>query len=319
MAANGDRADAARQLVRNIAQQRGCLDETTLGTMSSEAKLLSATPFICLRVHPTHIVVDCNEDGFTRENLIAICNVGKSSKQGAQGYIGEKGIGFKSVFMVAWKAHIQSGDFSFSFQHRPGESGMGMIFPVWEEIKGRLNPPLTRITLYLLEATSGEGLPRQHETTVQQFRELEATILLFMKNLRRIEVSIYNSEKQVFSSTFTHQPGREAHRVELQQRVIDGRSTRQTSRHFHVATGKAHSLARSENRTYTDIELANKTYATADVVLAFPLLPDLTPLIEVQDDFAFLPLRKVGFPSPRYYTLVVLQSPSTPCSRRGLC
>ena len=73
----------------------------------SNAKSRTIAPSIPFHVYPRRIVVDCNEDGFTQENIVAICNVGKSSKTGAQGYIGEKGTGFKSVFMVAWKVHIQ--------------------------------------------------------------------------------------------------------------------------------------------------------------------------------------------------------------------
>ncbi|ROV88550.1 hypothetical protein VMCG_10385 [Cytospora schulzeri] len=101
-------------------------------------------PSVSFHVHPRRIVIDCNEDGFTGDNLKAICSVGKSSKTGAQGYIGEKGIGFKSVFMVAWKVHIQSGPFSFSFTHRPGDSGIGMITPIWEGNQEELVQPLTR-------------------------------------------------------------------------------------------------------------------------------------------------------------------------------
>ena len=84
-------------------------------------------PYVVFRVYPDRIVIDCNEDGFTRQNLTAICDIGKSSKTGSQGYIGEKGIGFKSVFMAAWRVHIQSRSFSFDFVHRKGDSGMGMI------------------------------------------------------------------------------------------------------------------------------------------------------------------------------------------------
>jgi hypothetical protein len=58
-------------------------------------------PYLVFRVYDDRIVVDCNEDGFDESNLRAICNVGQSSKIGRQGYIGEKGIGFKSVFKVA--------------------------------------------------------------------------------------------------------------------------------------------------------------------------------------------------------------------------
>jgi sacsin len=42
-----------------------------------------------------------NEVGFDEENIKAICAVGHSTKSKKQGYIGEKGIGFKSVFIMA--------------------------------------------------------------------------------------------------------------------------------------------------------------------------------------------------------------------------
>ncbi|KAI3332631.1 hypothetical protein F4824DRAFT_474516 [Ustulina deusta] len=38
--------------------------------------------------------------------------------------------------MAAWRVHIQSNAFSFTFTHRRGDSGIGMISPVWH------NPPL---------------------------------------------------------------------------------------------------------------------------------------------------------------------------------
>ncbi|KAB8212048.1 hypothetical protein BDV34DRAFT_219262 [Aspergillus parasiticus] len=260
------------------------------------AKLRGSMPFVSFHVYPQRIVVDCNEDGFTHENLRAICSVGKSSKQGAQGYIGEKGIGFKSVFMVAWKVHIQSGDLSFSFKHRPGDSGMGMISPVWEESEQNLAPPLTRITLYLHDSRSDEGFSRQYETTLQQFRELQATFLLFMKNLRRVEVKIHSdSGKESSSTIYTREPGRGDRDITLRQQSFEGGTVRETSQHYYIVTETAYYLPKSENRTYTQREISNNAYATSDVVVALPLSPDYTPIIEVQDVYAFLPIRKMGF------------------------
>ena len=47
------------------------------------------------------IVVLNNEVGFSEKNIRAICDVGKSTKGAHRsGYIGQKGIGFKSVFRV---------------------------------------------------------------------------------------------------------------------------------------------------------------------------------------------------------------------------
>lgn len=52
-------------------------------------------------VQSGHVMVFNNEVGFTSANLRALCDVGNSTKTGSStGYIGHKGIGFKSVFRV---------------------------------------------------------------------------------------------------------------------------------------------------------------------------------------------------------------------------
>ena len=243
----------------------------------TKARECKAVPFVSFRVYTSQVVLECNEDGFTRENLVAICNVGKSSKTGAQGYIGEKGIGFKSVFMVAWKAHIQSGDFSFSFQHRREGSGMGMISPVWEDINEKLAGPLTRITLFLHESGN------QRETTLQQFRELQDTILLFMKNLEKIEIIMHDEEDQITSKTIFSMDHEANDRVSLRKIILQNGQTQDHRRYYHVTKHMAERLSKNENRTYSE------------VVLAFPLTHDSIPIIEPQDVFAFLPVRHMGF------------------------
>ena len=54
-----------------------------------------AEPYTSFKIFAENIVLECNEDGFTKEKLLAICDASQSSKIGPQGYIGEKGIGFK--------------------------------------------------------------------------------------------------------------------------------------------------------------------------------------------------------------------------------
>ena len=66
----------------------------------------------------TKIITSSNEIGFTHQNVRAITSIGESTKKqllSSDGKIeiGEKGIGFKSVFAVASKVHIHSGDFRF--------------------------------------------------------------------------------------------------------------------------------------------------------------------------------------------------------------
>ncbi|PYI03189.1 hypothetical protein BO78DRAFT_452009 [Aspergillus sclerotiicarbonarius CBS 121057] len=262
----------------------------------ARAKAMSVAPYISFHVHRRQIIVEYNEDGFTPENLIAICNVGKGSKLGAQGYIGEKGIGFKSVFMVAWKVHIQSGGFSFSFQHRIGDSGMGMISPVWEDTDEVLAVPLTRLTLFLHEDDSDEFLASQHETTLQQFRDIQATFLLFMRNLQRIDVHIHNdSDNSVLLTTFALEQ-QQGNRVQLRRKRVENGVSDESTQHYHIVREIASGLPRSENRTYSMAGLSTEAYSQAEVVLAFPLTHDSVPIVTSQDVFTFLPIRKMGFP-----------------------
>jgi hypothetical protein len=254
-------------------------------------------PFVSFQVYPRRIVLECNEDGFTKENLTAICNIGKSSKTGAQGYIGEKGIGFKSVFMVAWKAHIQSGDFSFSFQHKKGASGMGMISPIWEDISEPLAGPLTRITLFLHETGDHDALTKQRETMLQQFRELQDTILLFMRNIKRIDIAMYDRDESdlITSRTSYLMDPKAKDRVSLTKRIIQNGQAQERTKYYHITKHIAERLSKNENRTYSEAEEASRAYAKAEVVLAFPLTHNLLPIIEPQEVFAFLPIRHVGF------------------------
>ncbi|KAF3970886.1 hypothetical protein CMV_005458 [Castanea mollissima] len=50
---------------------------------------------------PATLLIFNNEKGFSSKNIDSICSVGRSTKKGNRkhGYIGEKGIGFKSVFL----------------------------------------------------------------------------------------------------------------------------------------------------------------------------------------------------------------------------
>ncbi|KAM5385312.1 hypothetical protein ACJZ2D_000953 [Fusarium nematophilum] len=63
-----------------------------------------ATPSLSFTYKRGSLRVDCNEIGFSDSNVRAICKIGESTKAGlgrSARYIGEKGIGFKSVFKVA--------------------------------------------------------------------------------------------------------------------------------------------------------------------------------------------------------------------------
>jgi hypothetical protein len=54
---------------------------------------IGTKPTLKFQLYPHSVVVFNNEKGFLRENIIAICGVGGSTKKGLTGYIGQKGIG----------------------------------------------------------------------------------------------------------------------------------------------------------------------------------------------------------------------------------
>lgn len=90
----------------------------------------SETPTVSITVFPKHVKIECNEEGFSRENIQALCRTGRSSKTLGQGYTGEKGIGFKSVFKLANRAHIRSPPYYFQLDQT---RELGMITPQWGE------------------------------------------------------------------------------------------------------------------------------------------------------------------------------------------
>ncbi|KAI1748144.1 hypothetical protein F4782DRAFT_384783 [Xylaria castorea] len=261
----------------------------------SKALGSGAIPYLSFCVHPSCVIVECNEDGFTDKNLAAICSISKSSKAGAQGYIGEKGIGFKSVFMAASKVHIQSGAFSFSFKHKKGDSGMGMISPMWEETGEELPSPLTRLTLFLHNDGDKEMRAKTRQSIETQFEELQENLLLFMKNLKKIHVVFCDETSQETSSTvFSIERPRDTYAVLRKTRMSNG-TTEESVKHFHVTTHESTNLAKNESRTYSDVEERNRAYAKSQIVLAFPLSESQVPIAEPQDLFVFLPVRPVGF------------------------
>ncbi|KAK0705957.1 hypothetical protein B0T26DRAFT_679718 [Lasiosphaeria miniovina] len=241
-------------------------------------------PEVSFGVYPDHVVVECNEDGFTAENLAAICNVGKSSKTGAQGYIGEKGIGFKSVFMTAYRAHIQSGHFSFFFQHRTGDSGMGMIMPVWEDEGKSLGACRTRITLLLHDDGTDAERAKARGEIRQQFLEIHDTILLFMKKLQRIKIALYGDDEDDEDepeTEITYSIDRQTDtRVAVTKSTCEHGETRQQVKYYHTTRHVATSLPKNEHRTYSAAEEASGAYKRGEVVLAFPLTAVSVPVLE---------------------------------------
>ncbi|KAI0136379.1 ino80 chromatin remodeling complex protein [Xylariales sp. AK1849] len=133
------------------------------------------------------------------------------------------------------------------------------------------------------------------DTIQEQFAELQETVLLFLKNLRKVHVAFYNEEEeQTWSATYSVERPRSNYAV-LRRTKVAGETSENEAKHFHVTTHEATNLAKNENRTYSEDEETMRAYSKSQVILAFPLSETSFPITKPQDLFVFLPVRPVGF------------------------
>jgi hypothetical protein len=158
----------------------------------------AVVPTLAMYYRNRCLVMTCNEVGFSKKNVDSLCGTGISTKAFANSsthFIGEKGIGFKSVFKVADVVWIKSGHYSFKF-----DKGLhlGMVAPIWAdgasasdfpEEKIHFSTPhnTTTITLQITQRYDDAELVRELKT-------LDPKLLIFLDKLRRVEISIFDND-----------------------------------------------------------------------------------------------------------------------------
>ncbi|KAE9405868.1 hypothetical protein BT96DRAFT_972297 [Gymnopus androsaceus JB14] len=208
------------------------------------------------------LVVSTNEQGFKEEDVRSICDLGESTKKGSEDSIGEKGLGFKSVFKVASSVYICSKEFRFKLERA------NMLIPEWDETYAA-RPGYTVFHIPIADFND-------RALVTEELRALQPTILLFLRKLRRLNITI-NGSSRAFA--------------------------REDNGDFiHLLSGdqksQSYLIERKEIATTPDPKLRPQAHTSA-IVLAFPVggERDLSPLLpaENQNVHAFLPLRKCGF------------------------
>lgn len=129
------------------------------------------------------LIVHNNEIGFLDKHVRALCQVGRSTKNKAQGYIGEKGIGFKSVFRITNCPYVFSNGFKFCLPEKDEPTGLGYIVPCWVE-----NRPDG-----IAEGETSIILPINKidvNAVNDALREIAPETILFLKKLFCLEISI---------------------------------------------------------------------------------------------------------------------------------
>ncbi|XP_034083344.1 protein NO VEIN isoform X4 [Gymnodraco acuticeps] len=237
----------------------------------SEVGVVPALAFV---VERDCITVLNNETGFQDGNIKAICDVGRSTKgKHKYGYIGQKGIGFKSVFKVTDCPEIHSNGFHLRFDKSCGP--MGYILPHWMEEERPLD---TQLLGNQHSWTTKICLPLRSEShqTRNLFHDVHPSLLLFLHRLRSI--SIYNqSEKRFVTMT----------RKDLSHNMLEVEHTEGIERWLVVKTVVQPKKIK-ENVDSTELALAfqlDNNITEGDIVCQ----PQKQPV------FAYLPLRSFGF------------------------
>lgn len=162
------------------------------------------SPKLCFEVCPQKLkgqngpvlIVHNNETGFLDKHVRALCQVGKSTKNKAQGYIGEKGLGFKSVFLVTTCPYVFSNGFQFCLPEQDKETGLGYIVPSWvTDIPKIFSIKETTIVLPINKKQ------KDVQTVVNSLKDIAPETILFLQKLCSIKISINlpesNSEYEV--------------------------------------------------------------------------------------------------------------------------
>lgn len=129
------------------------------------------------------LIVENNELGFLPDDVEAICDVGRSTKSKQEGYIGEKGIGFKSVFQVSGNPHLFSSGYRFRLPEADEVTDLGYIVPAWvESAPASIQSNLTTIILPLKRGRISE--------LAESLRAIAPETILFLKKLKSLAIQI---------------------------------------------------------------------------------------------------------------------------------
>ncbi|KAI5276433.1 hypothetical protein E4T47_00597 [Aureobasidium subglaciale] len=229
----------------------------------------------------------CNEQGFSKANVSAICDINQSTKtllkEGKKSCIGEKGIGFKSVFKVAEKVWIKSNNFSFMFDK---STPLGMVDPVWAKFPD-FPAQLQMNTMICLK------IEKQEDRDVvkdQLTKVLEPSSFMFLRRLTRIRVVRLDDSGDTFDEIVMSHDSRPLTPLNDDLQIVTttrSKGTRSKRSRYLLSDYTAREMPSTEQR---------QGVTETSIKLAFPIDDQQRPLITKQDAYAFLPVCSSGLP-----------------------
>lgn len=180
---------------------------------------------------------------FNRDSVERLSQ-GNASGKGIQ-YIGNKGIGFRSVLNWAKEIRIYSGDYSFGFSKEFAEEKMTYLKSNFQNIQDEVkaNSKISFPVLWApywveqnqkepnydttIEIVVDRAIPKDEWSVQNQIDELDSNILLFMQNITKIFIK---TESKYYSLESSSSDEKGFHKIQLcqkdgnNQKVLDERS-----------------------------------------------------------------------------------------------
>ncbi|GFY81619.1 histidine kinase-, DNA gyrase B-, and HSP90-like ATPase family protein [Actinidia rufa] len=242
-------------------------------------------PTLSFILQKSGIIVLNNEQGFSAQNIRALCDVGNSTKKGSgAGYIGQKGIGFKSVFRVTDAPEIHSNGFHIKFDISEGQ--IGFVLPT-------VLPPCDIKLFRRLASSDADNTDGYYWNT--------CIVLPFRSNLS--DGSAMNCIKSMFSDLhpsillFLHRLQCICFRNVLDNSMITMRKEIVGNGIVKVSLGKEKMTWLVESQELQAGTIRPDVKST-EISVAFTLQEsdngDYIPRLDQQPAFAFLPLRRYG-------------------------
>ncbi|KAF2474923.1 uncharacterized protein BDR25DRAFT_255455 [Lindgomyces ingoldianus] len=230
-------------------------------------------PTLSFTYRPGILRIDCNEVGFTSDNVKAICAISQSTKieqTSYDEYIGEKGIGFKSVFKAADIVWIASGPYTFKFdKNQP----LGMITPVWAEFP---EPAQTGQTSFYLQFSKDY----EEKDLINELLTFDNKSIIFLRRIEIINIQITCRDGQIWKKSV-----QKTERWQYGDRVIS-LAVDNCNFKYQIQTYIVKDLPREHRRP---------NRPQSKISLAFPIVNFLQqPNILYQSVYAFLPIRNYG-------------------------
>ncbi|KAI9686954.1 MAG: hypothetical protein M1822_002707 [Bathelium mastoideum] len=227
--------------------------------------------------------VGCNEIGFTKDNVHSICRLKSSTKgvrNGQKDHIGEKGIGFKSVFKVADRVWISSHPYHFRFDR---DARLGIGTPIWDNNFPSISE-LCEQTMFCLR------IPKSDDRSAVQTHllNLQAELPLFLRNVHEIQVVFLDTANAITSKFIVK---REPSRIPSANAIVVkkdfGDNTESVKLRLIIEEYTQMRMPREERRM---------NVSQSKLQMGFPIHANSLPDLRDRDLYNFLPVRSYGLP-----------------------